>query len=187
VWQSTLGTDLRGKTLGLIGLGKIGSRVARFGRAFDMRVVAWSPNLTRERAVKEGAELAPSLEALLRAADFASIHLVLGGTTRRLVGATQLACMKPTARLINTSRAPIVDGAALVTALRSGALAGAAVDVFEVEPLPADSEWRTTPRLLATPHLGYVSEANYSVYFREAVEDILAFRRGEPTRVLKRG
>jgi phosphoglycerate dehydrogenase-like enzyme len=186
-WQSTVGVNLRGKTLGLIGLGKIGSRVARYAAAFDMDVVAWSPHLDEERAAKVGVRLAPSLPALMEAADFVSIHLVLGATTRGIVDAAALARMKSTARLINTSRAGLVDLEALERALRSGAIAGAAIDVFDVEPLPAQHPWRSMPRLLATPHLGYVCESNYRVYFREAVDDIVGFLEGSPRRVLDAG
>lgn len=183
-WQSTLGADLHGRTLGLLGLGRIGSRVAAVGRAFGMDVVAWSQNLTRERAESAGARLAPGLDAVLSAADVVSIHLVLGDRTRGLVGARELALMKPTAYLVNTSRAAIVDQDALASALREGRIAGAGLDVFEVEPLPDGHEFRRLPNVLATPHLGYVTEANYTTYFREAVEDIDAFVAGTPIRLL---
>ncbi|GAA1622931.1 D-2-hydroxyacid dehydrogenase family protein [Nonomuraea maheshkhaliensis] len=183
-WQSTLGTDLHGRTLGLLGLGRIGSRVAAVGRAFGMDVLAWSRNLTQERAESAGARLAPGLDAVLSAADVVSIHLVLGDRTRGLVGARELALMKPTAYLVNTSRAAIVDQDALASALREGRIAGAGLDVFEVEPLPDGHEFRRLPNVLATPHLGYVTEANYTTYFREAVEDIDAFAAGTPIRLL---
>lgn len=183
-WQSTVGADLHGQRLGLLGLGKIGSRVARIGAAFGMDVVAWSPNLTAERAGAAGAKLAASKEELLVTSDFVSVHLVLGERTRGLLGAPELALMKPTAHLVNTSRAAVVDQEALVAALRDGAIAGAAVDVFDVEPLPADHPMRTVPRLLATPHLGYVSQANYRRYYGQAVEGIQAFLAGSPVRVI---
>lgn len=183
-WQRSLGTNLRGKTLGLVGLGKIGSRVAQYARAFEMNVVAWSPHLTEERASKAGASLAASLPELMAVSDFVSLHLVLGPTTRGLVDRAALAAMKPTARFVNTSRAGLVDNEALLEALEQGRIAGAAVDVFDREPLPLGDRWRKVPRLLATPHLGYVCESNYRVYFREAVEDIEAFLDGKPRRTL---
>ncbi|MFE6702325.1 D-2-hydroxyacid dehydrogenase family protein [Streptomyces sp. NPDC057718] len=183
-WQSTLGADLHGRTLGLLGLGKIGGRVAQVGLAFGMEVVAWSQNLTKERADEVGAGLAASKEELLGAADFVSVHLALGERTRGLIGAAELALMRPTAYLVNTSRAAIVDTDALLAALRDGVIAGAATDVFDVEPLPADDPVRTAPRLLATPHLGYVSRANYETYYGQAVEDIRTFLDGQPVRRL---
>lgn len=183
-WQSTLGADLHGRTLGLLGLGKIGGRVAQVGRAFGMDVLAWSQNLTEERTDEVGATLAASQEDLLASSDFVSVHLALGDRTRGLIGAAELALMRPTAYLINTSRAAIVDTDALLAALRAGALAGAATDVFDVEPLPAGHPVRTAPRLLATPHLGYVSRANYETYYGQAVENIRAFLDGQPVRRL---
>ncbi|WP_435238759.1 D-2-hydroxyacid dehydrogenase family protein [Streptomyces sp. YPW6] len=183
-WQSTLGADLHGRRLGLLGLGKIGARVAQVGLAFGMDVVAWSRNLTKERADEAGVQLAASKEELLASSDFVSVHLALGERTRGLIGAAELALMRPTAYLVNTSRAAIVDTAALLTALRDGEIAGAAIDVFDVEPLPADDPVRTAPRLLATPHLGYVSRANYETYYGQAVEDIRAFLDGRPVRRL---
>ncbi|MFH9371213.1 D-2-hydroxyacid dehydrogenase family protein [Streptomyces anulatus] len=183
-WQSTLGADLHGRTLGLLGLGKIGGRVAQVGRAFGMDVLAWSQNLTEERTDEVGATLAASKEDLLASSDFVSVHLALGDRTRGLIGAAELALMRPTAYLINTSRAAIVDTDALLAALRAGALAGAATDVFDIEPLPAGHPVRTTPRLLATPHLGYVSRANYETYYGQAVENIRAFLDGQPVRRL---
>ncbi|CAH9417991.1 D-2-hydroxyacid dehydrogenase family protein [Streptomyces globisporus] len=183
-WQSTLGADLHGRTLGLLGLGKIGGRVARVGLAFGMDVVAWSRNLTKERTDEVGVGLADSKEDLLGSSDFVSVHLALGERTRGLIGAAELARMRPTAYLINTSRAAIVDTDALLAALDAGTIAGAATDVFDVEPLPADDPVRTAPRLLATPHLGYVSRANYETYYGQAVEDIRAFLDGQPVRRL---
>ncbi|MEG8277551.1 D-2-hydroxyacid dehydrogenase family protein [Streptomyces sp. AHA2] len=183
-WQSTVGADLHGRRLGLLGLGKIGGRVARVGLAFGMRVSAWSQNLTRERADEVGVERAASKEELLADSDFVSVHLALGDRTRGLLGAAELALLKPTAYLINTSRAAIVDQDALLDALRAGRIAGAGVDVFDVEPLPAGHPMRTAPRLLATPHLGYVSRANYATYYGHAVEDIRAFLDGTPVRRL---
>ncbi|MFJ8777237.1 D-2-hydroxyacid dehydrogenase family protein [Streptomyces microflavus] len=181
-WQSTVGADLHGRTLALLGLGKIGSRVAQVGRAFGMEVVAWSQNLTEERAQEVGTALAASKEELLEAGDFVSVHLALSDRTRGLIGAAELARMRPTAYLVNTSRAAVVDQEALLAALYAGTIAGAGLDVFDVEPLPAGHPMRTAPRLLATPHLGYVSRANYATYYGQAVENIRAFLDGEPVR-----
>ncbi|MFJ3218854.1 D-2-hydroxyacid dehydrogenase family protein [Kitasatospora sp. NPDC086801] len=183
-WQSTVGADLHGRVLGLLGLGRIGGPVARIGLAFGMDVVAWSQNLTDERAAEVGVRRAADKEEVLSGADFVSIHLALGERTRGLLGAAELALMKPEAYLVNTSRAAIVDQDALLAALTGGRIAGAAVDVFDVEPLPADHPLRTAPRLLATPHLGYVSRDNYRRYYGEAVEDIAAYLAGEPIRRL---
>ncbi|OSZ59011.1 hydroxyacid dehydrogenase [Streptomyces pharetrae CZA14] len=183
-WQSTVGADLHGRTLGLLGLGRIGSRVAQVGLAFGMDVVAWSHNLTRERTDEAGVRLAASKAELLAAGDFVSVHLALSDRTRGLLGAAELALLKPTAYLVNTSRAAIVDQGALLAALREGRIAGAGVDVFDVEPLPAGHPMRTAPRLLATPHLGYVSRANYARYYGQAVENIRAYLDGAPIRLL---
>ncbi|MEU7159970.1 D-2-hydroxyacid dehydrogenase family protein [Streptomyces chrestomyceticus] len=183
-WQSTVGADLHGRRLGLLGLGKIGSRVARIGTAFGMDVVAWSRNLTAERAAEAGAALAASKEELLATSDFVSVHLALGDRTRGLLGAPELALLKPTAYLVNTSRAAVVDQDALLAALHEGRFAGAGIDVFDTEPLPAGHPMRTAPRLLATPHLGYVSWDNYRTYYGQAVEDIQAYLAGAPVRVL---
>ncbi|MET9109746.1 D-2-hydroxyacid dehydrogenase family protein [Streptomyces zhihengii] len=183
-WQSTLGTDLRGSTLALLGLGRIGAQVAAVGRAFGMEVTAWSRNLTEERAAACGAVRAGSLEELLEGGDFVSVHLQLGDRTRGLIGAPELRRMRPSAYLVNTSRAAIVDQDALVTALREGWIAGAGADVFAEEPLPAGDPLRTVPRFLGLPHLGYVTRNNYTAYFREAVEDIAAYLAGGPVRVL---
>ncbi len=183
-WQSTVGTDLHGRTLGVLGLGRIGSQVARIGLAFGMRVGAWSQNLTAERAKEVGVELMPSKEALLESSDFVSIHLVLSDRTRGLIGQRELSLMKPSAYLINTSRAPIVDQSALIESLEHGRIAGAGLDVFEVEPLPPDHRLRTLPNILATPHIGYVSEDTYRAWFRQVVEDIAAFLAGSPVRRL---
>lgn len=182
-WQSTVGADLHGRRLGLIGLGKIGSRVAAVGAAFGMEVVAWSRNLTDERAAAVGAKCVSKKE-LLESSDFVSIHVVLNEQTRGLIGAAELALMPSHAYLVNTSRSAIVDQDALLAALRDGRIAGAGVDVFDIEPLPADHPMRTAPRLLATPHLGYVSLANYRTYYGQAVEDIQAFLDGSPVRRL---
>ncbi|MEU7054867.1 D-2-hydroxyacid dehydrogenase family protein [Streptomyces sp. NPDC046197] len=184
-WQSTVGADLHGRRLGLLGLGRIGSRVARVGLAFGMEVSAWSQNLTRERADEVGVEPAASKAELLAQSDFVSIHLALSDRTRGLVGAPELALLKPTAYLINTSRAAIVDQSALLSALHEGRIAGAGLDVFDTEPLPSDHPMRTAPRLLATPHLGYVSRANYERYYGQTVEAIEAYLKGSPIRLLR--
>jgi phosphoglycerate dehydrogenase-like enzyme len=183
-WQSTIGDDLCGRTLGVLGLGRIGARVALVAQAFDMKVLAWSQNLAHERAAAAGATLAASKEALLEQSDYVTIHLVLSDRTRGLLGADDLRRMKRSAYLVNTSRAPIVDRQALVRALQERWIAGAAVDVFDDEPLPPDDVMRTLPNLLATPHLGYVTRANYQTFYGEAVEDIRAFLDGAPIRVL---
>ncbi|WP_460072483.1 D-2-hydroxyacid dehydrogenase family protein [Streptomyces sp. YKOK-I1] len=186
-WQSTVGQDLSGRTLGLLGLGKIGTRVARVATAFDMRVLAWSQHLTAERAAEAGAQLASSKEDLLSRSDFVSLHLVLSDRTRGLLGEPELRAMRPHAHLINTSRAALVDRTALLRALREGWIAGAGLDVFDTEPLPADDPLRTLPTVLATPHLGYVSERNYRTFYTQAVEDIAAFLAGSPVRQLTAG
>jgi phosphoglycerate dehydrogenase-like enzyme len=183
-WQSTVGIELAGRRLGLLGLGRIGGRVARIGSAFGMDVVAWSQHLTRERTDELGVTLAPSLAELLATSDVVSIHLALGERTRDLLGRDELALMRPSAFLVNTSRSAIVDGPALVDALVRSRIAGAGLDVFDREPLPADDVLRTLPTVLATPHLGYVAVDNYRTYFREAVEDIAAFLAGTPIRTL---
>jgi phosphoglycerate dehydrogenase-like enzyme len=185
-WQSTIGTTLAGKTLGLLGFGKIGVAVGRVGTAFGMDVVAWSQNLTEDRTAAEGVRLAASKAELLRESDVLSVHLVLSDRTRGLLGADDLALLRSSALLINTSRAAIVEQDALVKALRAGRIAGAGLDVFEQEPLPADHPFRTLPTVLATPHLGYVGDTNYRVYFSEAAQDITAWLAGEPVRVLSR-
>ncbi|MFB7586404.1 D-2-hydroxyacid dehydrogenase family protein [Streptomyces sp. NPDC056169] len=183
-WQSTVGADLAGRTLGLVGLGKIGGRVARIGLAFGMDVLAWSPNLTEERAAEHGVRLAKDRRELLGSSDFVSLHLVLSDRTRGLIGEPELRAMRPSAYLVNTSRAGLVDGGALLRALREGWIAGAGLDVFATEPLPADDPLRSLPNVLALPHLGYVTEGNYARYFGQAVEDIEAYLAGAPVREL---
>ena len=182
-WQIGLGQELEDKTLGVLGLGRLGSRVAQVGQAFRMRVLAWSQNLTSERAGKVGAELV-SRETLLRESDVVTIHLVLGDRTRGLLRAGELALMKPSAYLINTSRGPIVDEGALVEALRTGGIAGAGIDVFDVEPLPLDHPLRSLPNTVITPHTGYVTEETYRIFYGEALENIKEFMAGNPVRVL---
>ncbi|MDT5151264.1 MAG: hypothetical protein QOI01_2997 [Mycobacterium sp.] len=170
-WQTTVGRELDRRVLGVLGLGRIGARVARIGAAFGMDVVAWSTNLTAHAAQEAGARYLPRKE-FFAAADVLSIHLKLGERTRGLVGAAELSTMKSTALLVNTSRGPIVDEAALVEALRSGSIAGAALDVFDTEPLPADHPLRTSTNVLATPHIGYVADRPYRIFFRDAVNAI---------------
>jgi phosphoglycerate dehydrogenase-like enzyme len=182
-WQATLGSVLGGKTLGIIGLGRLGKRIADFGRCFDMSVVAWSPHLTDERAAAAGARRVERDE-LLSTADVVTIHVPLNSGTRGLIGADEIALMKPTAFLVNTSRGPIVDEAALLEVLRDRRIAGAGLDVYDVEPLPAGHPLRTAPNTVLTPHLGYVSTGNYEQFYGDAVEDIAAFRAGKPVRVL---
>ena len=176
-WQRSIGNDLRGKTLGVLGLGNIGGEVARIGNAFGMRVIAWSENLTAEKAAAAGAEHVRKDE-LFRQSDVLTIHLVLGKRSLGLVGASELALMKPTAWLVNTSRGPIVDGSALTTALREHRIAGAAVDVFDVEPLPADHPYRSLDNVLATPHIGYVSSNLYRTFYGDTVKNIVAWLDG---------
>lgn len=185
-WQTGIGTELHGRTLGLLGLGRLGQRVARVGLAFGMDVVAWSANLTAAAAAEHGVRRVERDE-LFGSSDVVSVHLVLSERTRGAVGAAELAAMKPTAFLVNTSRAPIVDTAALAQALSTGSIAGAGLDVFDVEPLPADSVLRTAPNLVLTPHVGYVTDRCYDVFFREIVEDIGAWRAGAPVRVVQDG
>jgi phosphoglycerate dehydrogenase-like enzyme len=185
-WQVSVGVGLNGKTLGVLGLGTLGSRVARVGKAFEMTVLAWSQNLTAERAAEVGATLVAKDELLARA-DVVTIHLVLGARSRGLIGARELALMKPSAYLVNTSRGPIVDEAALVAALRDGKIAGAGLDVFDEEPLPLDHPFRKLPNTVITPHLGYVTEEGYKIFYGHALEDVQAFLRGQPVRVLKVG
>jgi phosphoglycerate dehydrogenase-like enzyme len=181
-WQQSVGVDINGKTLGLLGVGNIGSQVARIGNAFGMRVIAWSPNLTDERAGRVGAQRV-SKDELLRRADVVSIHLVLSDRTRNLIGKAELALMKPTAFLVNTSRGPIVDDEALINALEHGGIAGAGLDVYETEPLPAAHPYRSLTNVVATPHIGYVTYDCYRTFYDQIVEDIAAFLDGKPVRV----
>ena len=180
-WQTTLGLGLKGKVLGLLGLGRLGSQVARVGRAFGMEVIAWSQNLTAERAAEAGAALVAKEELFARA-DIVSIHLVLSPRSRGLVGAGELARMKPTAFLVNTSRGPIVDEAALIACLKERRIAGAGLDVFEPEPLPKTHPLLALDHVVITPHLGYVTEEGYRLAYGHAVEDIRAFLAGEVLR-----
>jgi phosphoglycerate dehydrogenase-like enzyme len=182
-WQRTLGTGLAGKRLGVVGLGFQGRKVAKIGRAFGMELVAWSQNLGPERARKAKAK-AVSKEELFASSDVVTVHYKLGPRSVGLVGAAELALMKPSAFLVNTSRGPIVDSAALLAALRSGSIAGAALDVYDAEPLPLSDPLRTAPNVILTPHLGYVTDDSYRVFYTEAAQDIVAFARDAPVRVL---
>ncbi|MEL1087097.1 D-2-hydroxyacid dehydrogenase family protein [Pseudomonas sp. OB66] len=182
-WQQGLGGDLHGKTLGILGLGSIGQRVAQFGQVFGMRVIAWSENLTAERAEQAGVTYV-SKQQLFEQADVLSVHLVLSERSRGLVDAQALDWMKPTALLVNTARGPIVDETALIKALQKRRIAGAALDVFEQEPLPDLHPFRTLDNVLATPHAGYVSRQNYEQFFRQMIEDIQGWAAGEPVRLL---
>ncbi|WP_311969287.1 D-2-hydroxyacid dehydrogenase family protein [Pseudomonas baltica] len=182
-WQVGLGGDLYGKTLGILGLGSIGQKVAGYAKAFGMRVIAWSENLTEARASEAGVTWV-SKQQLFEQADILTVHLVLSPRSQGLVNAQALGWMKPTALLINTSRGPIVDEQALIDALQHQRLAGAALDVFAREPLPADHPLRSLPNLLATPHIGYVTQNNYRQFFEHMIEDVLAWHAGTPIRLL---
>lgn len=183
-WQSTVGLDLHGRTLGLLGLGKIGTRMAEIAQAFGMNVMAWSENLTQEKAEKHGVIWSETKEQLLAQSDIVSIHLVLSDRTRNLIGQAEFQLMKSSALLINTSRAGIVDQEAMVEALQRGVIAGAGLDVYEQEPLPVNHVMRTLPNVLATPHLGYVTRGNYEIYYNHTVENIAMFLKGTPIRQL---
>jgi phosphoglycerate dehydrogenase-like enzyme len=183
-WQVTLGQDLEGLTLGILGLGKLGQRVASVAKAFGMKTIAWSQNLTPEKAKEAGVDYV-SKEDLFAKADIVTIHLVLSDRSRGLVGAKELGLMKKTGYLINTSRGPIVDEKALIAALIAKSIAGAGLDVFEVEPLPLDSPFRKMDNVVITPHLGYVSEQNYRKYYPDVVEGIRAWLDGKPVREIK--
>jgi phosphoglycerate dehydrogenase-like enzyme len=185
-WQTTVGTGLAGATLGVMGLGRLGSQVATIGQAFGMDVVAWSQNLDPEHARSLGVRPVSKAE-LMAQSDVVTIHLVSSARTHHLVGADEIAAMRPTAYLVNTSRGPLVDTAALLEALHAGRIAGAAIDVYDTEPLPPDDPLRTAPRTVLTPHLGYVTSDGYDVFFREAVEDIAGWQAGAPLRMLSAG
>ena len=182
-WGTTVGVGLKGKTLGLLGLGHIGSLVAKVGAAFDMNIIAWSQNLTAERAKECDATLVDK-ETLFKEADIVSVHLVLSDRSRGLVGAPELALMKPTAYLVNISRGPIVDEKALIDVLQRKAIAGAALDTFDIEPLPLDHALFKTPNTLICPHLGYVTEEGYRAFYSGVIENVRAFTSGEPVRVI---
>src|SRR5262245_1028279 len=183
-WQTTIGLDLEGLTLGVLGLGKLGTRTAKIAQAFGMKVIAWSQNLTPEKCKEAGVGYV-SKEELFRQADFVTIHVILSQRTRGLVGAKELGLMKPSAHIINTSRGPIIEEAALLAALRENKIAGAGLDVFDIEPLPTDHPLRKMDNVVLTPHLGYVALQNYRAYFGGVVDDIRAFLDGKPARVLE--
>jgi phosphoglycerate dehydrogenase-like enzyme len=182
-WQTTVGLDLQDKTLGIVGLGRLGREMARIGQAFRMNVIAWSQNLTAEQAAEAGARKVEKSE-LFAEADVVTIHYKLSERSRGLVDSSAIGAMKPTAILVNTSRGPIVDMEALTAALEDGRIAGAGLDVYDTEPLPEDSLVRSLPRTVLTPHLGYVSHDTYRIFYRETVEDILAWLAGAPIRVI---
>jgi phosphoglycerate dehydrogenase-like enzyme len=182
-WQRTVGTGLAGKVLGVVGLGYQGKKVAKVGRAFGMKLLAWSQNLEPGAAEKAHAR-AVSKEELFSQSDVVTVHYKLGPRSTGLVGPAELALMKPSAYLVNTSRGPVVDSAALIAALRSGSIAGAALDVYDTEPLPLSDPLRTAPNVILTPHLGYVTDESYQVFYAEAAEDIVAFADGAPVRIL---
>ncbi len=183
LWQTRIGRRIEGKTLGILGLGRLGSTVARVGLAFNMKVIAWSQNLTAERAAAVGVEKVDK-EALFRRSDILSVHLVLGPRSKGLVGRAEIALMKKDAILVNTSRGPIVDVAAVIEALEEGRLGYASFDVYDREPLPPDHPLRRAKNVLLTPHIGYVTEENYRASYPQIVEDVLAFLDGKPIRVL---
>jgi len=182
-WGTTVGMSLENRVLGVLGLGRLGAKVARVGATFEMSVIAWSQNLTAERAAQCGATLVTKDELFARS-DILTIHVQLSERTRGLVGARELSLMQPTAYLINTARGPIVDETALVQALQARAIAGAGLDVFDQEPLPPDHPFKQLDNTLLMPHAGYVTEAQYRVRYRDSVEDIAAYLRGAPLRVL---
>lgn len=183
-WQTTIGTDLCGKVLGVVGLGRLGTPVAKIGLAFGMNVVAWSPNLTEERARAVGVHRMDK-DGLFSQSDVITIHMPLSRRSRNLVGAVDLRRMKPTAFIINTSRGPIIDESGLLDALRRGAIAGAGLDVYGIEPLPADDPLRALENVVLTPHLGYVTEDNYRLNFADALENVEAWLAGTPVRVIE--
>jgi len=182
-WQQSIGRALYGSTLGIIGLGRIGEQMASFAKPFGMNVLAWSQNLTQERCAEAGATYAQKND-LLAQSDFVTIHLKLSDRTTRFFGAVEFAGMKPDAYLVNTSRGPIVDQGALIDAVTNGTIAGAALDVYDEEPLPANHPLLGVPNLLLTPHLGYVTRETYAMFYGETVEAIKAFLAGEPVRVI---
>jgi len=183
-WQSSIPLGLSEATLGLIGLGGLGLSTAKIAKAFNMRVVAWSPHLTKERADEAGVEFASTKDALLKQSDIVSLHMVLSPTTYRMITAEDFANMKPSAFFINTSRGPLIDEAALVEVLRGGKIAGAGLDVFDIEPLPLDHPLRSLSNVTLSPHLGYVSHATYEAFWGQTVENIAAFLEDKPIRVI---
>jgi phosphoglycerate dehydrogenase-like enzyme len=183
-WQTSIGADLEGKTLGVLGLGRIGGAVAKIGGVFGMEVTAWSQNLTHEAAGQHGARLVGKDE-LFRDADIVTIHLMLSDRTRGIIGARDIRMMKPSAYLVNTSRGPLVDEAALIDALRWRKIAGAALDVYDTEPLPLDHPFRSLDNVLATPHIGFVTQDTYETFYSQTIEIIIAWLDGKPVRVME--
>ncbi|KAF5374979.1 hypothetical protein D9758_000378 [Tetrapyrgos nigripes] len=183
-WQTCVPFGLSGRTLGLIGLGRLGTAIAKIAKVFNMRVIAWSPNLTPERAEQGGAEFCSSKEQLLKTSDIVSLHMVLSEKTRNLIGAAELALMKPTAMLINTSRGPLVDEGALVEVLRNKKIGGAGLDVFDEEPLPLDHPLRKLDRVTLSPHNGYANDTIYEQWWKQTVENVEKYLQGEPIRML---
>ncbi len=183
-WQVTVGGDLHGKTLGILGLGRLGQRVAKVGLAFGMKVIAWSQNLTPEKCREAGVEYATK-DDLLRQSDFITIHMVLSPRSRGMIGAHEFSLMKPQAYLINTSRGPLIDETALMAALKENRIAGVGLDTYDTEPLPRDHPLRKLPNALLTPHLGYVTADNYRLFYGQTAEDIRAFLDGKPVRVIE--
>lgn len=184
-WQSTVGCSLQGKTLGLVGLGHIGQLMVPVAKAFEMNVIAWSPNLTQARCEEAGVVFSATKESLFQQADIVSIHLVLSEFTRHLITRRELELMKHDALLINTSRAELVDQQDMINILREKKIGGAGLDVFDEEPLPEDHDLRSLDNIIATPHLGYVADTNYELYFTQAVENIQAYQADKPIRILK--
>jgi phosphoglycerate dehydrogenase-like enzyme len=178
-WQISVGGDLEGKTMGLVGLGNIGAKIAKIAHAFGMNILAWSQNLTREAAEKHGALLV-SKEELFSGSDIVTIHLVLSPRTKGIVGKAEIGLMKPTAYLVNTSRGPVVDENALIEALKKQSIAGAALDVYDIEPLPASHPFRSLDRLLVTPHIGFVTNETYKIFYRDTVANIAGWLAGRP-------
>jgi len=184
IWGEGIGTGLEGKVLGILGLGKLGSQVARVGLAFGMQVIAWSQNLTLERAEAVGADRVGK-DDLFSRSDVISIHLVLSSRTRGLIGKSEIELMKPTAYIVNTSRGPIIQETVLVEALRKGRIAGAGLDVYDEEPLSGDHPYVLLPNTVLTPHIGYVTRESFKTYFSQAMEDVAAWMAGNPVRVLE--
>jgi phosphoglycerate dehydrogenase-like enzyme len=182
-WQTSVGWGTEGRTLGIIGLGKLGARAAKVGLALGMKVIAWSTNLTDERAAEVGVTRVDKA-TLLSTADVVTLHLVLSDRSRGIIGAADLAQMKPTAYIVNTSRGPLIDQDALIAALKAGTIAGAGIDVFDIEPLPKDHPILSAPNTVLTPHLGYVTQQNYRAYYEGTVEAVLAFNAGAPVKVI---
>jgi phosphoglycerate dehydrogenase-like enzyme len=185
-WQTQIGVGLCGKTIGIVGLGRIGSRIARYAQAFEMPVIAWSPHLSDERCKSVGVKRASSLDDLLQRADVVTLHMVLAQSTWGMIGARELALLKPSALLVNTSRGPLIDETALIQTLSENRIGGAALDVYDTEPLPLEHPFRRLSNVVATPHIGYVTRENYPIFYTDAVEDIQAWLKSSPVRVLSK-